>query len=137
MTPSPNPTKSLRFSALTIGLHWFMLLLLAAAYTAIELREVFPRGSDLRELMKSLHFMLGLSVLVLIWLRFLGRLVGPTPEIAPKPDLDAVRLEGHVADRAGQHHHHGHYRVCLSALKQQAVSHQLSALDVNLGEVDC
>jgi cytochrome b561 len=74
-----------RFSALTIFLHWFMLLLVAAAYATIELRELFPKGSDPREAMKAWHFMLGLSVLAFLAVRLAARLAGPTPPIAPPP----------------------------------------------------
>lgn len=56
-----------------------MLLLIAAAYAAIELREYFPRGSDPREALKMWHFMLGLSVLVLVWLRVAARLAWRAP----------------------------------------------------------
>jgi cytochrome b561 len=36
-----------RYGSLSIGLHWFMLLLLVGVYSCIELREFFPKGSDL------------------------------------------------------------------------------------------
>ena len=58
-----------RFSGLTIFLHWFMLLLLVGIYATIELRELFPRGSDPREAMKAWHFMLGLAVLAFLAVR--------------------------------------------------------------------
>lgn len=74
-----------RYGTLSIGLHWLMLLLLAAVYAAIELREIFPKGSDPREALKALHFMLGLSVFALVWLRLAIRLSGPTPRIEPEP----------------------------------------------------
>lgn len=60
-----------------------MLLLIAAAYACIELKGNFPKGSDTRELLKQWHFMLGLSVLALLWLRLLARLIAPTPRIEP------------------------------------------------------
>ena len=37
------------FSRLSIAMHWLMLALLAAVYACIELREIYPRGSDIRE----------------------------------------------------------------------------------------
>lgn len=74
---------SQRYSVLSIGLHWFMLLLIAV-YACMELREVFPKGSEPRELMKTWHFMLGLSVFVLVWVRLGARFFsGPTPPIKP------------------------------------------------------
>lgn len=72
-----------RYGSLNIGLHWLMFILIAAAYAFIELRELFPKGSDPRETMKAIHFMLGLTVLVLILPRLLVRFSGVTPAIVP------------------------------------------------------
>jgi cytochrome b561 len=74
-----------RYGKLTIALHWFMFALLAAVYACIELRELFPRGSDPRNLLKTWHFMLGLSVFALVWVRLAARLAGGTPPITPPP----------------------------------------------------
>lgn len=73
-----------RYGSLSIGIHWLMLLLLAAVYACIELREFFPKGSDPREALKTWHFMLGLSVFVLVWLRLVLHAIGPTPRIEPE-----------------------------------------------------
>lgn len=74
-----------RYGSLTIGLHWLMLLLFVAVYGTIELRELFEKGSDPREALKTWHFMLGMLVFVLVWLRLAARLSGPTPAIQPEP----------------------------------------------------
>lgn len=74
-----------RYSSLSIGLHWFMLLLLAAVYACIELREFYPKGSDPREALKAWHFMLGLSVLALVALRLGARIAAQVPAIRPDP----------------------------------------------------
>jgi len=74
-----------RYGTLSIGLHWFMLLLLAAVYACMELHEFFPKGSDTREALKTWHYMLGLSVFVLVWLRLLINLTAPVPRIVPEP----------------------------------------------------
>lgn len=74
-----------RYGKATIILHWLMLVLLAAVYACIELRELFPRGSDPRNLLKTWHFMLGLSVFALVWVRLAARLAGGTPPITPPP----------------------------------------------------
>lgn len=74
-----------RFGLPTIVLHWLMLLLIVAVFACIELRELFPKGSDPREAMKAWHFMLGLSVFVLVWLRLFVYLTGPAPRIEPPP----------------------------------------------------
>ena len=72
-----------RFGSLSIALHWLMFLLLAGVYACIELKGNFPKGSDMRELLKQWHFMLGLAVFALVWLRLLARLIAPTPKIVP------------------------------------------------------
>lgn len=74
-----------RYGALTIGLHWLMLLLMAAVYACMELKGVFPRGSDGRAAMQTWHFMLGLSVGVLVVVRLLVVATGAVPRIVPLP----------------------------------------------------
>ncbi|AIZ32229.1 cytochrome b [Pseudomonas parafulva] len=78
-TPTPH------YARLSIILHWLMLVLLAAVYACIEFRGLFPRDSAERDLIKSLHFMLGLTVFVLVWLRLAMRVMRPTPPILPRP----------------------------------------------------
>lgn len=78
----PSPT---RYSGLSIAMHWLMALLLVAVYACIELKGNFPKGSEPRELLKHWHFMLGLGVFALVWLRLLGRLLHKTPAISPAP----------------------------------------------------
>lgn len=82
MNPSPYTS---RYSTLSIALHWLMLLLFIAVYACIELRELYPKGSDPREALKSWHFMLGLAVFVLVWLRLFARIASATPSIVPNP----------------------------------------------------
>lgn len=72
-----------RYGTLSIALHWLMFLLMVAVYASIELRVIFPKGSDPRETMKTLHFMLGLCVLLLVIVRIYGRASSPTPAIKP------------------------------------------------------
>ncbi|WXL24191.1 cytochrome b [Ectopseudomonas mendocina] len=80
-----------RYSTLSISMHWLMLVLIAAVYACIELRVNFPKGSDPRELLKQWHFILGMSVFVLVWIRLLARLIAPTPPVTPAlPDWQAV-----------------------------------------------
>lgn len=74
-----------RYGSLSIGLHWLMLLLFVGVYACIELRGFFPKGSDPREALKTWHFMLGLSVLVLALLRLLVHLTTVAPRIKPDP----------------------------------------------------
>ena len=68
-----------RYHLASIVLHWLMLILFVAVYAAIELRDVFPKGSEPREALKAWHFTLGLSVFALVWLRIAARLFWPSP----------------------------------------------------------
>lgn len=74
-----------RYGSLSVGLHWLMLLQLVAVYACIDLREFFPKGSDLREGLKVWHFMLGLSVFLLVWIRLVVHMTWPVPNIVPAP----------------------------------------------------
>lgn len=58
-----------RYSRVSIALHWLMVLLFVLIYASIEFRGIFPKDSDGRNLMKDAHFMLGLTVFALVWLR--------------------------------------------------------------------
>ncbi len=88
-----------RYGTLSIALHWLMFLLMVAVYATIELRELFPKGSDPREAMKALHFMLGLSVLLLVILRIYVKVSSATPIITPglSPIQDYAAKLGHLA----------------------------------------
>lgn len=72
-----------RYGSLSIALHWLMLLLFIGVYATIELRVNFPKGSETRELLKEWHFMLGLSIFFLVWLRLAARVIAPSPKIVP------------------------------------------------------
>lgn len=77
---------TLRYGSLSIGLHWLMLLLFIGVYGSIELRELFEKGSDPREMLKSWHFMLGILLFALVLPRIAARLSGLTPSVAPEPE---------------------------------------------------
>jgi cytochrome b561 len=74
-----------RYGSISIGLHWLMLLLLVAVYACMDLNELYPKGSDARAALKAWHYMLGLSVLLLVALRFAVNMLGPVPRIEPLP----------------------------------------------------
>jgi cytochrome b561 len=78
-------TTANRYPAASIFLHWAMMILIGATYAAIQLRELFPKGSDIREGFKTWHFMLGLTVLVLVVVRIIIRLMSSAPPITPTP----------------------------------------------------
>lgn len=97
-TAAEKNTKD-RYSTLSIALHWLMFILMAAVYASIELRVIFPKGSDPREAMKALHFMLGLSVLLLLFLRVYARFSSTAPAIKPalSPAQQLAASAGHSA----------------------------------------
>lgn len=74
-----------RYGAVSIGLHWVMLLLIVAVYACMDLRDFFPKGSGIYDGLKTWHYMLGLSVFLLAAFRLLVRLVGSVPAIEPAP----------------------------------------------------
>ncbi|WP_191488316.1 cytochrome b [Pseudomonas sp. FEN] len=74
-----------RYSSMSIALHWLMLVLLAVVYACIEFRGIFPKGSGGRTLIVEAHYMFGLTVFVLVWLRLLARTLGVAPKITPAP----------------------------------------------------
>lgn len=74
-----------RYHPISIGVHWLTLALLIAVYALIELRGMFPKGSDPREAMKAWHSMLGITVFGLVFARLALRLVFRSPPIVPAP----------------------------------------------------
>lgn len=92
-------TTTDRYGSVPIALHWLTLALLVGVYACMELRELYPKGSEPREPLKDWHFMLGLTVLVLVALRLLNRLVGGSPAFVPPLPLWQHRLASaiHVA----------------------------------------
>jgi cytochrome b561 len=72
-----------RYGGLSIGLHWLMFFLIVGIYGCMELHEFYPRGSDIRQGLKHWHFMLGLSVFFLVWLRLLAKVWQVSPDISP------------------------------------------------------
>lgn len=92
MLTKTNANNTARYGALTIGLHWLMLLLLIAVYATIELRGIYPKGSALHDGMKAWHFMLGLSVFSVVWIRLAARLLSPVPDVKPALSLWMTRL---------------------------------------------
>ena len=69
-----------KYSRPLVALHWLMFLFLIVVYAAMEFRVLYDKGMPEREFMKSLHFMFGLCVFLLVFLRLLARRVSPHPE---------------------------------------------------------
>lgn len=92
----PSITSPARYSGVSIGLHWLMLLLLAAVYALILFRELYPRGSDPREALKAWHFAMGLVVFGFAWLRIVVRIATSPPRRVSSLG-DGLALLAHLA----------------------------------------
>jgi len=86
-----------RYHSLSIGAHWLTLALLIAVYALIELRTFFPKGSDPREAMKTWHFMLGLTVFGLVFVRLALRFFFRTSLLESAPWQRFLAMAMHVA----------------------------------------
>ena len=82
MRMSWNSTRA-GYGWMPIAIHWLMLLLIVAVYATQDLQFIFPKKSAPREAMATWHYMLGLSVFFLVWLRLLVRSAGADPAIEP------------------------------------------------------
>lgn len=87
MTVATNPSvnSSSSYTPAAIALHWIMALLIAAVFTAIELKGYYPKGSETRSFFASLHMMLGITVLLLVIIRVGVRTYNGAPPITPRP----------------------------------------------------
>jgi cytochrome b561 len=92
MQSMQKSSHSTHYSKPVVFLHWLMLALMVTTYAAIELRELFPKGTEPREFMKSLHFMFGLTVLISVSFRIYFRLSSSSPAIVPAPNLITLRI---------------------------------------------
>lgn len=81
-----------RYGTLSIAMHWIMVILIIAVYAAIEGREFFEKGTDIRDAFKMWHFMLGLSVLFLVIIRIYLKLTQKVPVITPTPSKNVMLL---------------------------------------------
>ena len=84
-----NPQQ---YSHTSIGLHWLMAFLLVATAATMEFKGVYPKGSAARDAIKGVHYVLGISVFVLVWVRLLARSLGTTPPIQPPLPVWQARL---------------------------------------------
>jgi cytochrome b561 len=75
-----------QYHPLSILLHWLVLALIIAAFVAIELKGQFPKGSEPRELCKSIHGLFGQLIFIAMVLRLIVRFVYGVPKpLHPKP----------------------------------------------------
>lgn len=82
-----------RYGSLSIGMHWLMLLLLIGVYGCIELHGLAARGSALRADLKTWHFILGLTVFALVFVRLAIRFFSPSPNM----EVQTARWQRHLA----------------------------------------
>ena len=63
-----------RYSLALRALHWLTLLLVIAAFASIELRELFEKGTDMRNGAKWIHFQFGalvfITTLARVWFKY-------------------------------------------------------------------
>jgi cytochrome b561 len=69
-----------RYHPVSIFLHWFVLLLIIAALVTIELKGQFPKGSEARDLCKSIHGVFGQLIFLAMALRLILRLTYGVPK---------------------------------------------------------
>ena len=86
--------RTSKYSPLSISLHWLIFLLMVAVYFTIEIRGVIPKEEPVRDVLKLLHFLLGLSILVL----FVPRLINFLKSVAPNIEPPQSRLQKVLAD---------------------------------------
>ena len=92
----PSDATALHYNRLAVALHWSMLVLLVVVYACMELSDAFPKGSDARQALKTWHYLLGLAVFVLVWLRLAVKLATRAPPIVPDLPPWQRRLSGMV-----------------------------------------
>jgi cytochrome b561 len=81
---------STRWGPVARFLHWLFLFLLIGAWYAVEMHEEFPKGTPERSQWMQLHFAIGISVFVLLWVRLGWRLSGDVPAPLPGPRWQQV-----------------------------------------------
>lgn len=77
-----------------VRLHWLTVLLIIAIYASIEFRGIFEKGTPERDLIKEVHFVLGLSLWFITLLRLVVRRFSVIPAIEPAPSAGAVKIAG-------------------------------------------
>ena len=75
-----------KYHPASIFFHWFVFILIVAAFAVIELKGQFPKGSEPRELCKTIHGVIGQLIFLVMALRLTIRLNYGVPEPTnPKP----------------------------------------------------
>jgi superoxide oxidase len=80
-----------KYHPASIFFHWFVFVLVIAAFVAIELKGQFPKGSEPRELCKTVHGIIGQLIFLVMALRLIVRLTYGAPKPANlKPILASL-----------------------------------------------
>ncbi|AJI96243.1 hypothetical protein BD65_2935 [Yersinia ruckeri] len=74
-----------KFAPSQILFHWTIFILVVLTYAAMELKGFAAKGSDIRELMKTIHYTLGVSVMILMLIRIILKVTHKDPAITPTP----------------------------------------------------
>ena len=88
MNPPNNgsPMTRTKYHPASIFFHWFVFLLVVAAFIVIELKGQFPKGSEYRDLCKSVHGVIGQLIFLAMAARLTIRLIYGVPQPTnPKP----------------------------------------------------
>lgn len=72
--------SSSRYHPASIVLHWLVFFLIIAAFITIELKGQFPKGSEARDLCKSIHGVFGQLIFIAMAIRLAIRLKFGTPK---------------------------------------------------------
>lgn len=80
------------YGSASIKMHWIMVILMIFVFASIEGRQLFEKGTEMRDLFKMWHFMLGMSVLFLVAVRVYLRFSQVEPKITPP--LSSMQMLG-------------------------------------------
>ena len=72
--------SKIKYHPASIFFHWLVALLVVAAFAVIELKGQFPKGSEPRELCKSIHGVIGQLIFIAMALRLMVRFTYGVPE---------------------------------------------------------
>jgi cytochrome b561 len=79
-------------------IHWLTLILGIAAFASIELRELFERGTENRDLFKFIHFQIGAFLFLLTLVRLINKKLNPSPAMVEMDKLKTLMANGvHLA----------------------------------------
>ena len=83
-----NTAMKTQYHPISILFHWLVVVLLIAAFVVIELKGQFPKGSEARELTKTIHGFIVQIIFVIMVLRLFARILFGAPE--PKNPSQAL-----------------------------------------------